>query len=59
MTAKPQIKAIIFDLDGTLIDSIVDIAPPYGGATEDLSLGDGLAAHKPVGGVTAHQSYDG
>ncbi|HNX02546.1 MAG: HAD family hydrolase [Candidatus Cloacimonas sp.] len=26
MTAKPQIKAIIFDLDGTLIDSIVDIA---------------------------------
>ena len=26
MSDKPQIKAIIFDLDGTLIDSIVDIA---------------------------------
>ncbi|MDY0151250.1 MAG: HAD family hydrolase [Candidatus Cloacimonas sp.] len=26
MSTKPQIKAIIFDLDGTLIDSLVDIA---------------------------------
>ncbi len=36
MTAKPQIKAIIFDLDGTLIDSIVDIAGAMNAALKEL-----------------------
>ena len=38
MTAKPQIKAIIFDLDGTLIDSIVDIAGAMNAALKELGI---------------------
>jgi len=36
MTTKPQIKAIIFDLDGTLIDSVVDIAGAMNAALKEL-----------------------
>jgi phosphoglycolate phosphatase len=36
MSDKPQIKAIIFDLDGTLIDSIVDIANAMNASLKEL-----------------------
>lgn len=36
MSTKPQIKAIIFDLDGTLIDSIADIADAMNTSLKEL-----------------------
>jgi len=38
MSTKPQIKAIIFDLDGTLIDSIVDIAAAMNQSLKQLGF---------------------
>ncbi len=38
MNAKPKIKAIIFDLDGTLIDSIQDIADAMNRSLKDLGF---------------------
>ena len=51
MTAKPQIKAIIFDLDGTLIDSIVDIAGAMNAALKELGY--------PEHPVEAYKSFIG
>ncbi len=38
MNAKPKIKAIIFDLDGTLIDSIQDIADAMNRSLKELGF---------------------
>lgn len=38
---------------------ILHVVSPCFGAIKDLSLSEGRAAYQFVGGVTAHQDYDG